>query len=800
MGFVAIQAPRCQICRKSVYQAEQILHDETPYHKSCFKCAKCKCQLTALNFAAFDGKLFCKTHFKELLANAGGKYDVAFQNDDDEKEGKKTDDEKKGEGKGSGKSKKEDHGKAKGGEGEKKKANVKTMAAKTNASTPASSVGEKDTSKDGCVCCERTVYAAEAVNVVVGNKKVHKRCFKCSECLVTLSLNTFVFDKETAKLYCKTHTPKMKAHVGLDGVYGLQKAETKVSHLGGRQVMPKVEQAPKVTIDAIVGHAQPDLRSFSVGRNVMPGNEPKLVTMKNNNSNNKENKAEKKPEPVDYTSPSATPSGTKKTEKGKKVFTLETPPLTASVEKKKKAEQQQQQQQKSGALEEKKQQQQEAQKRAEKTSHEMSIKKSRSGSRSPSESLTSAGSEEIAKKQLIEALSGVSIKEEEQKKEKTTKMVEASSIPLAATSTPDYSSKKKEEKGVAAGTGTPITPAADNMDKKGGDPYVGMTKSQIKKAKEREKMRAKEQLKYEKDLEKKAKELEIRKRRQEALASASASSLSTSVPKADPASEPVKVQEIVEQIEPPLPPPPEPNNFYLIKPPGAKTSPDSGELQSKGYELDNEGKLVQSTSFSGSESKEKLTRKKKEKKTPAEKFLPAKSEVSMSEEGSKMFKTPSKIPTSIIPPEATIDGKVGTDAELISPKGENKVSPRRSIGHIAPEPISSPTLTAPSAEVISNSPGSNAKKEEKKQKLKPGEAVALEEKPKLKSAQVYSFKELQASGFAFDDENEIVQSDNDSDSYMSESDGATPRMAQVREGHQTTPSTLNITSTTPFSN
>ena len=93
------------------------------------------------------------------------------------------------------------------------------MAAKTNASTPASSVGEKDTSEDGCVCCERTVYAAEAVNVVVGNKKVHKRCFKCSECLVTLSLNTFVFDKETAKLYCKTHTPKMKAHVGLDGVY-----------------------------------------------------------------------------------------------------------------------------------------------------------------------------------------------------------------------------------------------------------------------------------------------------------------------------------------------------------------------------------------------------------------------------------------------------------------------------------------------------------------------------------------------------------------------------------------------------
>ena len=779
MGFVPVKAPRCASCDQPVYVAEQIVHDQKPYHKKCFKCGQCKCQLTALNFAAFDSKLFCKTHFKELLANAGGKYDVAFHSsssDDGEKgEDGETSSSKKGGGKGSGKAgaKEEDL--------KKKSSSVKTMANKTNAASAASY--EKDTSKDGCVCCERTVYAAEAVNVVVGNKKVHKRCFKCSECLVTLSLNTFVFDKETAKLYCKTHTPKMKAHVGLDGVYGLQKAETKVSHLGGRQVMPKVEQAPKVTIDAIIGHAQPDLRSFSVGRNVMPGNEPKLVSMRN--SNNKENKVEKKPEPVDYTSPSATPSSTKKAEMEKKVFTLETPPLTTSAEKKKKAEQQEQEQQKSAALEEKKQQQ-EAQKQTEKTSHEMTIKKSRSGSRSPSDSLTSAGSEEIAKKQLIEALSSVSIKED------STKVVDASSIPLAKT--PNNASKKNEEKEVAAaGTGTPRTPA-EGADNKGGDPYAGMTKSQIKRAKERERMRAKEQLKYEKDLEKKARELEIRKKQQEAaLASASASSLSSSIPRGDPATEPVKVQEIIEQIEPPPPPAPEPSNFYLIKPPGSKTSRDSGELQSKGFELDEEGKLVQSASFSGSESKEKPIKKKKEKKSPGEKFLPAKSEVNMSEEGSKMFKTPPKVPVSIVPPEATKDGK------LISPKGENKVSPRRSIGHIAPEPISSPTVTPPSPEVISNSPGSNAKKDEKKLKLKPGEAAAQEEKPKLQNTQVYSFKQLQASGFAFDDENDIEESENDTDSYVSESD-KTPRMAQVREGQPTTPSTLNITSSTPFTN
>ena len=763
-GFVPIEAPACRACGKPVYLAEQIvLDDRAKYHKRCFQCEQCKCQLTALNVAAFDGKIFCKTHFHERLAHAGGKYDKAFREttEAEEKEGRD-----KGSSKGDEKKKKK---KDNNNNNNNNKTSVKSMAAKTNASSA------KDASKNGCVVCETTVYAAEAVNAVVGNKKVHKRCFKCFECSVTLSLNTFVFDKETAKLYCKTHTPKMKAHVGLDGVYGLQKAETKVSHLGGRQVMPKVEEAPKVTIGAIVGYAQPDLRSFSVGRNVMPGNEPQVVTSKNNNSNNnKENKAEKKPEPVDYTSPNATPSSTKKAEKEKKVFTLETPPLTTSVEKKKK----ERHQKNADALEERKQEQQqqeeeeeEAQKQAEKTSHEMSIKKSRSGSRSPSESLTSVGSEDIAKKQLIEALSGVSIKEEKQDEDNA---------------------------------GTPATSSAGtHVDEKRGDPYAGMTKSQIKKAKEREKMRAKEQLKYEKDLEKQVKELEMhKKKRAAALASSSASSLSASaVRKVDPTTEPVKVQEIVEQIEPPKPPPPEPSNFYLIKPPGAKDSSDDGELQSKGYELDGEGKLVQSPSFSGSEPKEKPIQTKKKKKSPAEKkkkFLAAKSEVSMSEEGSKMFQAPPKVPSGTAPTGATKGEKVGPDADLNTLKG-NKVSPRRAIGHIAPEPISSPTVTAPSAEVISNSPGSSSKKGNKNQKVKLGEAVELdEEKPKLQNAQVYSFKELQESGFAFDDENDIDLSDYNSESYESESIG-TPKTAEVREAEPATPSTMNITSTTPFS-
>ena len=34
------------------------------YHKTCFKCSSGGCQLKLGNYAALDGKLFCKPHFK----------------------------------------------------------------------------------------------------------------------------------------------------------------------------------------------------------------------------------------------------------------------------------------------------------------------------------------------------------------------------------------------------------------------------------------------------------------------------------------------------------------------------------------------------------------------------------------------------------------------------------------------------------------------------------------------------------------------------------------------------------------
>lgn len=68
---------KCGVCEKTVYKTEEILVDNKPYHKrSCFRCNKCKRQLTLGNFAAVNKQLYCKTHYKEMFHEAGGRYEV----------------------------------------------------------------------------------------------------------------------------------------------------------------------------------------------------------------------------------------------------------------------------------------------------------------------------------------------------------------------------------------------------------------------------------------------------------------------------------------------------------------------------------------------------------------------------------------------------------------------------------------------------------------------------------------------------------------------------------------------------
>eukprot|EP00163_Fabomonas_tropica_P015594 TRINITY_DN2840_c0_g1_i8.p1 TRINITY_DN2840_c0_g1~~TRINITY_DN2840_c0_g1_i8.p1 ORF type:complete len:217 (+),score=66.79 TRINITY_DN2840_c0_g1_i8:393-1043(+) len=54
---------------------ERLAADGQVWHKTCFRCLECKSVLKLGNFAALNGKLYCKPHFKQLF-KVEGKYDA----------------------------------------------------------------------------------------------------------------------------------------------------------------------------------------------------------------------------------------------------------------------------------------------------------------------------------------------------------------------------------------------------------------------------------------------------------------------------------------------------------------------------------------------------------------------------------------------------------------------------------------------------------------------------------------------------------------------------------------------------
>jgi len=67
----------CAVCGKNVYLTEKIEADNKTYHKTCFRCAHCNNIIKLGNFAALNGKLYCKPHFKQLFASKGN-YNEGF--------------------------------------------------------------------------------------------------------------------------------------------------------------------------------------------------------------------------------------------------------------------------------------------------------------------------------------------------------------------------------------------------------------------------------------------------------------------------------------------------------------------------------------------------------------------------------------------------------------------------------------------------------------------------------------------------------------------------------------------------
>ena len=60
-----------------------------------------------------------------------------------------------------------------------------------------------------CIRCDKKIYPTEKVDVGVA---LHKNCFRCAECNVTLTVNSHIIarpDNARCKgIYCKSHAPK----------------------------------------------------------------------------------------------------------------------------------------------------------------------------------------------------------------------------------------------------------------------------------------------------------------------------------------------------------------------------------------------------------------------------------------------------------------------------------------------------------------------------------------------------------------------------------------------------------------
>jgi hypothetical protein len=71
------QKEECEVCNKTVYAMERLEADKLVYHKTCFKCSVCNKTLGVGTYAALQGVIYCKVHFKQLF-KIKGNYDEGF--------------------------------------------------------------------------------------------------------------------------------------------------------------------------------------------------------------------------------------------------------------------------------------------------------------------------------------------------------------------------------------------------------------------------------------------------------------------------------------------------------------------------------------------------------------------------------------------------------------------------------------------------------------------------------------------------------------------------------------------------
>lgn len=66
-----VGAPRCPICNKSVYQAEEVAANGKKYHQMCFKCKNCRKGLESTTLSPHGDDLYCKSCHSKLFGPKG---------------------------------------------------------------------------------------------------------------------------------------------------------------------------------------------------------------------------------------------------------------------------------------------------------------------------------------------------------------------------------------------------------------------------------------------------------------------------------------------------------------------------------------------------------------------------------------------------------------------------------------------------------------------------------------------------------------------------------------------------------
>ncbi|XP_053514767.1 cysteine and glycine-rich protein 2 isoform X2 [Artibeus jamaicensis] len=67
-------AEKCSRCGDSVYAAEKIIGAGKPWHKNCFRCAKCGKSLESTTLTEKDGEIYCKGCYAKNFGPKGFGY------------------------------------------------------------------------------------------------------------------------------------------------------------------------------------------------------------------------------------------------------------------------------------------------------------------------------------------------------------------------------------------------------------------------------------------------------------------------------------------------------------------------------------------------------------------------------------------------------------------------------------------------------------------------------------------------------------------------------------------------------